>query len=187
MPDGDNKFYVLRASEEHLRVVALACDVFSRLRIGQVEAMERAFPDGMDHWQGGYYINGIKALAFPGMHANASWGVGHDRTADLAYEFRKVVEHRLSWDRRPEGGMGVNFDDPARYSGTQLPQIECDDDIIPAMEELRETVARMDAVRSSAEYVSDDERLREYDKIAGELGETLKRVGLARRERNWRA
>lgn len=50
-----------------------------------------------------------------GLSRNASWGIyspALKESTRLAWQVYKAVRHRLAWDRRPEGGVGVTFDEP---------------------------------------------------------------------------
>jgi hypothetical protein len=44
--------------------------------------------------------------------------------ARIAVDIHQVLRHRLSYDRHPQGGITVNFNEPFAYSGEPLPVIE---------------------------------------------------------------
>ena len=53
-----------------------------------------------------------------------SYGVGHDREADIAWGAYEVLRYTRSWHEHPEGGAGVCFEKPMRWADEPLPTCE---------------------------------------------------------------
>ena len=127
--------YHLTITESHARLIAQAMDLVSRIQIGQwhefigwlpptkkfchhslreqllpvmAEHFRKTKPEGcpypIDGW-GSHY--GIHSPFVPD-------------TARVAWDLKKVIEHRLAWDRNPEGGFTVDFDGPHHVGGEPL-------------------------------------------------------------------
>lgn len=126
--------YQLIINEEQAKVLSAALESYSRLMVGQIRyALEpltfQQMKNGkdIDHQKLRELCDKVKATLTDFSHPGASYGI-HSREVDdsarMAYDIRKVIEHRLSYDRKPEGGQTVNFDIPNKTSQTQpLPVI----------------------------------------------------------------
>lgn len=127
------KTYTLTVTENQARIIAHAVELMSRIQTGQwfsfidwlpqqhqfsrhelreklqpvmTEHFSKTKPDNcpyvIDGWNNNY---NILAEYVP-------------ETARVAWDLQKVIEHRLAWDRNPEGGFTVDFDEPA-HAGTE--------------------------------------------------------------------
>lgn len=116
--------------------VCQALELFTRLGIGQCEALSdelrfrRMRPEFCQSGSGTYddqetfdqidaLTRRIKAGLF-GHSVGASWGIFHpkvDIDVRRAYDFFVRLRHRLSWDRVPEGSIGIGHDEPLEQSG----------------------------------------------------------------------
>lgn len=135
--------YTITVTEKQARVLSMACEVLSRLGMGQLkDAFEHlpkrekvdwsAWHDDMQdvakilsrHMQGG--IDGIRS----------STGINNaDDDARTAWDIHAVIRHRLAWDRAVAEGitdgierkwpemMQVSYDDPMKYSDEPLARI----------------------------------------------------------------
>jgi len=74
-------------------------------------------------WHGNYSDGGPallekieKALKLRvGLTPSSSWGIYNEQLPQgvrQLWRLKKLLEHRLAWDHQPEGGFGVNFDEP---------------------------------------------------------------------------
>jgi hypothetical protein len=130
--------YTLIINEEHARVMITALDCYSRMMIGQIDnALEPIkfqwdFKNRPKDKEVSNYnnfrdlCNQIKSLFTPFDSPGASYGIHSkevDDSARVAYDIKKVIEHRLSFDRKPEGDITVNFDKPSQTSEQPLPII----------------------------------------------------------------
>lgn len=124
-------------SEIQARTMVDALDLFSRIQIGQLEeilSMARmgSIPHRDDQdvsarieeiEEAEPLLHEVKRL-LTGHSPNASFGILGGKTpesARVAYEIQRAIRHRLAWDRQPEGGMGVDFDDPDSLRSTGQP------------------------------------------------------------------
>lgn len=130
--------YNLIINEEHADVLIKALESYSRMMIGQIDyalepikihsdfstkSKDRKFTD---HQKFRDLCNEIKSLVTPFDSPGASYGIHSkevDDSARIAYDIKKVIEHRLSYDSRPQGGVTVNFDEPRQTSEQPLPII----------------------------------------------------------------
>lgn len=135
MPDkipGDE--YVLHMDAETASIVALACEFYCRVRMGQFEEIRRltVWPIGKDDptfseriQKCSDHLEFAKKAAFPELHGPGhSYGVGHFREADTAWNVYQAVRYIKAWHEHPEGGTTVNFYPPMRYSDAPMPRCE---------------------------------------------------------------
>lgn len=129
------RYHLVGLSESQTQVLKESLEFYTRIHLGQLEAMEELFRfRGPIENRGDYDLsehldNCEQALAhlqeakrlLTGLHPHQSKGLGQSShlEANIAFDLMKVVRHRLAWERSPEGGMQVCFDDPylLNYSG----------------------------------------------------------------------
>lgn len=136
MPDkipGDE--YVLHMDAETAQIVARACEFFSRILFGQFQEVRylTVHPTEEGDPTFGERLNACeKALqeardaAFPEFKGSYGWsyGVGHLREADTAWNVYQAVRYIKAWHEHPEGGITVNFHEPMRFSDAPMPRCE---------------------------------------------------------------
>jgi hypothetical protein len=118
--EGTPRMLCVALSVQDANAIVAALDTVSRIGIGQWTVLADAFRWGtllssnaldLDELDKSLTVLKYQALGFSG----GSWGIFspnvHSSAADL-YRMKKALHHRLAWDRNPEGGMGVHFDDP---------------------------------------------------------------------------
>lgn len=125
--------YVLELTADQIDVIAEATEILARIGIGQFWTI-------LDHISGGvfdddkldydhrrsydklshalYKDQNIPIGGGPGIHNEKV----HHRHR-IAWDIHQVLRHRRSWDRHPEGGLGVSFDTPYQDSPEPLPKI----------------------------------------------------------------
>ena len=126
--------YILTMDRETAQIVRRACEFYSRAVCGQIDEIlleainvwsEREMDDT-------YFaireqledsLKRVKALLFPELPADAHYGVGHHRNADLAWNTNQVLRHGIAWHDNPKGGYSVDYDKPVSCSGTALPSL----------------------------------------------------------------
>jgi len=132
--------YRITVTEEQLQAIRDACEIKTRLHIGQLDEALRCCYDRDGRSVVDYdTIKAVEAIIKPlqGLTSNSSWGVGAFRTADRLWEIYSTIRHRLSWDRAYREGivqpgeprnwsemMGVQYDEPVSVSGEPLPKVE---------------------------------------------------------------
>ena len=144
-------------SEKQAQTLVDALDLYSRIRIGQLEMLtEMARMGEIPHKealsvsesiaraeQADVLMREVKNL-MTGLAMNASFGILGEKApeaARVAWDMKKSIRHRLAWDRQPEGGMGVDFDDPSLLHSTPDPIVsmkpiaECEEDRLEALPE----------------------------------------------------
>lgn len=112
---------------EQARVLAAALELYARIGMGQIEHLleEIRFsglvtrPDGApvpakDIERAEALVYQVKQVLtqFAPNTSKGIAGPATPRVAQIAYEMYKAIRHRLAWDRNPQGGLGVDFDDP---------------------------------------------------------------------------
>lgn len=109
-----------------------ALETYTRLALGQVSQSLETFsfkgsrPNLRD--EDIEVINDMRHLAITS--GGASFGIGNKYLSDdvrNAWYARKVILHHLSYKRRPEGGMTVNFDFPMRLGSSSRQNIVIED------------------------------------------------------------
>jgi hypothetical protein len=136
------KQYSLTGSKEQLALVARALDMYSRIGMGQFEAIAE-HPEVEKRIRIQDNISGYEAaqtFAYPkqvlfGLNMNASLGIHNETLGDdvrSARDIFKVIEHQQSWDNagnpksRDLSTMGGNnFDYPQGLSNNALPTLHC--------------------------------------------------------------
>jgi hypothetical protein len=124
------KTYTLTMSEAQARLVIRALDIFTRIGIGQFEEVlavyDRALNlDYQKRERLRISLNSAKAEA--GHPANGSYGIHNPEVNDdfrAAFDIQQVIRNRLAFDQKPEGGIGVDFDEPRQISKLLLPTIK---------------------------------------------------------------
>lgn len=119
--------YTLTMDEEQAQMLSKACELYARLKAGQWEELLQLCLEWKDPLFRNKYDAALiplldaRKIVYPELHGvGHSYGVGKLGDADLVWELHKVLEHRISWTRHPEGGMGVNFDAPISFTGHDL-------------------------------------------------------------------
>ncbi len=118
------KLYTITVNERQARILVAALDIYSRIGIGQFEAAAEVYDvafrlavEVKDRIRAGLRI----AKEAAGHPANGSFGIHNASVADdfrNAFDLQQVIRNRLAWDRKPEGGVQVDFDEP-RQIGTE--------------------------------------------------------------------
>ena len=121
--------YTLEVSAEQAQLLVQALDHYSRTGIGQFEDVINVY----DHdYRMSLHkkeelraaLNLAKGIA---EHlASGSYGIRNPKVADKfrqAYDIQQVIRNRLAFDRKPEGDITVDFDEPRQISSVPLPTI----------------------------------------------------------------
>lgn len=136
------KRYTISVTKEQAQIIANACEIVSRLSMAQLnDALDCVCnKEGKSHVLSGDTIDVIQRMvrAEVGLHPNASWGIRGKN--EVTWEIYAAIRHRLSWDRAYADGLahpsdprdwskflGVNYDEPPKYSGHPLPVISPED------------------------------------------------------------
>lgn len=126
--------YVLHMDAETACIVGLACEFFARVRMGQFEEIrhltvwprckdDKTFSERLQKCSD--HLEFAKKAAFPELNGPGhSYGVGHFRDADTAWNVHQVVRYIIAWHEHPEGGSTVNFREPMRFSDAPMPRCE---------------------------------------------------------------
>ena len=127
------KSYKITVTEQQANIIEVACDLFSRIHMGQLDELAfMAIWGELQQWEG-HEVDGtiakigcdvLKHELF-GLPSDTTWGIlqcGND--ARTACDIHQVIRHRLSWDEHPEGGQTVNFHEPFKSGDGALPSIE---------------------------------------------------------------
>lgn len=112
------KTYTLTVTETQAEIIAAALDFYARIGCGQFQVIGELFPvprkeSGLsintyihEVWHNTYYQ---KQLFFGGKEVGITSAENRFKTA---FDIFQVIRHRVSWDRKPEGGITVNFGEP---------------------------------------------------------------------------
>lgn len=127
--------YILTLSSEQARVVSRACELFTRLHIGQLteltwELMDFSHKDFCERRDAAEpLLRQLRQLYFPDLVLpGASYGVGSqshpDLDSDRAWDVYQVLHNVRAWHEHPEGGVSVDFHSPLPTSGEPLASCE---------------------------------------------------------------
>jgi hypothetical protein len=119
--EADSSLLSIALSVQDANLVVSALDTVSRLGIGQWTVLAEEFRwntflatkevdfEAIDK---AMTVLKYEALGFAG---GGNWGIFSPSihpTVTSIWGMQKAIRHRLAWDRNPEGGMGVYFDEP---------------------------------------------------------------------------
>lgn len=123
--------YVLTLTPEQTRVVSRACELFTRLHIGQfneltwelLDLSRKDFCDCRDAAEP--LLLQLRRLYFPDLVLpGASYGVGKHLASDRAWDVYQVIRHAMAWNEHPEGGVTVDFHPPFSAANEKLATCE---------------------------------------------------------------
>ena len=124
-------YYVLTLTPEQARVVSRACELFTRLHIGQfneltwelLELSRKDFCERRDEAEP--LLQQLRRVYFPDLVLpGASYGVGKHLASDRAWDVYQVVRHAMAWHEHPEGGVSVDFHTPYSAANERLATCE---------------------------------------------------------------
>lgn len=140
--------YTLTLTEAQARVLSSACELLSRIGMGQIEECAEYIPEEQirkpDRLELKQALENLTPLA-----TGLSRGAYHSIAAAgwmarTAYDLHQVLRHRLAWDREPAGGIFVRFDEPHRLGPEPLPTISRVKDDTVQTESLKGGALRLD-------------------------------------------
>lgn len=117
--------YVLELTENQASAMVAALEAFMRLGLTQFSnAIDIAMPasklKGYDQ-EVEDSLNKVRKILFD-LLPNQSYSICSNNVTEMvkiAHDIFEVIRHRLSHDKHPEGGSGVNFSDPFKTSNTE--------------------------------------------------------------------
>lgn len=123
--------YVLTLTTEQLLTVSKACEFYSRVMMGQFG--EIAFETMMQSIDRDDYCERREAMedllfqarkiAFPDLVGRGhSYGIGHNQSADRAWNAYQALRYARAWHEHPEGGGTVDFHPPYPAGGESIPK-----------------------------------------------------------------
>lgn len=145
-------------TEEHLHAILKATEFFERISMGQFqEILDVADPQFKvsheDRETAEAYLADTRRCLMPELGSEfAYWGIRSSEVPDAArvcYDLLQVVRHRLAWDRHPEGGWTIGFDEPMQTSRLDLVRIEPEDQVSSEVSRVQSAVRKTAAERSS--------------------------------------
>jgi hypothetical protein len=117
--------YTLELTEHQANAMVTALEAFMRLGLTQFSnAIDLALPTSKLK---GYdqniedSLNKVREILF-NVLPNQSYSICSNNvteTVKIVHDIFEVIRHKLSWDKHPEGGTGVNFSDPFKTSNTE--------------------------------------------------------------------
>lgn len=125
----------IELNEEHIRVLTLALETYSRLRMGQMSiALETAVGDKnvktIDHDRIAEIEKLFKEEYFPELSFNSFYGVAADKDGSISNEIyqtlRQYTSIKNAGDEPVDYHWTTNFDEPLHLSGVDLPKIDED-------------------------------------------------------------
>jgi hypothetical protein len=122
------KKFILELTENQANAIVLGLEAFMRLGIAQYSnAIELALPA---HRMMGYNqivedaCNLIKREILD-ISCNGSLSICNKKevseSVKIAHDIYEVMRNKISWDKYPQGGSGVNFSQPLQTSKEKLP------------------------------------------------------------------
>lgn len=107
--------YQINLNEEHMQSLILACETLLRVSMAQFNyAIDMGFnvpDDRMEEVRKACDILKEACGLSPSQNYSAHSSQVKE-SAKVAHDIYEVLRHRLSWDRKPQGGFGVYYDTP---------------------------------------------------------------------------
>jgi hypothetical protein len=121
-----DKPYQLWLTEKQAQVLVNALDLYSRIGMGQFSEIAHVLRMnvlGNPSWQ----VDALAKVEEITREASSYWmggsgdyyGITSEKINDIfrvAWDLQQVIRYRLAWDRKPEGGIQVHFDEPWKSS-----------------------------------------------------------------------
>ena len=136
----NDRRYLIEVSADQAYLLRDACELLARCRMGQIadacQEVLDAEGKAVVPWAVAHRAE-VAVKAAVGLEPGQSWGVGKHESADMAFEMYRALRHRLDWDYARDHGltnadgsrnwermMGVDYDEPIRYTQQPLAHIE---------------------------------------------------------------
>lgn len=109
---GTEQKYILTITQEQADIISKACDLYSRIRLGQFErlidhTLEERLCDGLDVGNfidrknaANVLLESARKICFPELERNTSYGIGHDKDAQIAFGVHQVLRYYAGNDDR---------------------------------------------------------------------------------------
>ena len=131
--DTSDKPYRLAITEKQARLIVDALDLYSRIGMGQLQEVafvlrSNSFEDTIDFGILDKVTELLRKASSYWMNGSGGYhGIYSDKINDnfrVAWDLQQVIRYRLAWDRNPEGGIQVHFDEPMKTSLEELAVIK---------------------------------------------------------------
>lgn len=119
------KIYTLKLNKNQIVSIMKNLELISRIHMGQFSEIRTIIGNDKLSYEKSIKIESIlKEMFYPGLDGHysiRSENINDD--ARIAWDISKTIRHAISWDESPEGGDGVNFDNPDLTSGQERPVV----------------------------------------------------------------
>lgn len=131
--------YILTLTREQALTVSKACEFYARVMMGQFG--EIAFETMLQSIKQDDFCTRremmedllfqARKFAFPDLMSRGhSYGIGHSKPADRAWNAYQAIRYAVAWHEHPEGGITVDFRKPYPAGGEAVPDCKVDADPI---------------------------------------------------------
>lgn len=137
LPKEEYNTYQLILSERQAITLVSALDLYSRIGMGQIEEIVQILklnPGVLDE-NNSCKPTRLEAITELAKEAAECWmgrsggynGIFSEKIHDvfrISWDLQQVIRHRIAWDRKPTGGLQVDFDEPLKSSNEPLASIK---------------------------------------------------------------
>ena len=125
----------IECNETQARVIQEACDLYSRLLMGQCDEIDNLmrkyhYNKDIPYETCECITNLFHQTYFPELHVqspNCFCGIFCDQTPEtskISWDILQVIRNKVAWYDNPNGGMTVDFGDPIQTSKEPLCKVE---------------------------------------------------------------
>lgn len=110
------QLYQITLNAEQVQAISTACELFTRIRIGQLDDITwKVFPEKLTSDNRELIREYLDRLGLLYRGKLSHYGSDDDwsELSEITWDLHQVLRNRLAWDRTPAGNsMNVDFDDP---------------------------------------------------------------------------
>ena len=129
--------YLLKINKDQAHIISNCTELYARIQMGQVEEVDYQLLNNQKYQELSHFAQSEVRRLLAEIHTlltgatNTSFGL-HNKdipdSARTAWDIYQVVRNVLAWERKPEGGIQVYFNEPFKTAEVELATMEIVED-----------------------------------------------------------